>query len=271
MSTIQELFQKGSTLLKSSVQPAVETKLLLLKCTGLSEEKLLAWPERKVTKKEEKHFLKLLAKRQEGIPLSYLIGQKEFWSMSLVVKPGVFIPRPETELIVEKVLELDQAGGPNNEKIVVDIGTGCGNIALALAKERPWYRIIGTDISLKSIKAAKFNAQHLGLKNVEFIRGSLFKPLAGLGLEGKCDFIVSNPPYVTEVEWQRMPPEIKIYEPKKALVAGRRGLEFIEKLVAGVRRFLKPGGWLLLEIGQGQKEAVLSLFREGWDETDSCS
>ena len=269
MSTVSELFQQGKSFLRSSAQPAIETKLLLLKCTGLSKEKLLACPDRPVSKREERQFLKLIARRQAGIPISYLIGQKEFWSMPLVVKSGVFIPRPETELIVEKVLELDANNDPNNEKIVVDIGTGCGNIALALAKERQQYRIIGTDISLKALKVAEFNAGRLGMKNVEFVRGSLFKPLAGLGVEGKCDFIVSNPPYVTEAEWVKMPAEIKNYEPKKALVAGERGLEFIEKLVAGVRRFLKPGGWLLVEIGQGQKEAVLLLFGEGWESETS--
>ncbi len=269
MSTVSELFQQGKSFLRSSAQPAIETKLLLLKCTGLSKEKLLACPDRPVSKREERQFLKLIARRQAGIPISYLIGQKEFWSMPLVVKSGVFIPRPETELIVEKVLELDANNDPNNEKIVVDIGTGCGNIALALAKERQQYRIIGTDISLKALKVAEFNAGRLGMKNVEFVRGSLFKPLAGLGVEGKCDFIVSNPPYVTEAEWVKMPAEIKNYEPKKALVAGERGLEFIEKLVAGVRRFLKPGGWLLVEIGQDQKEAVLLLFGEGWESKTS--
>ena len=269
MSTVSELFQQGKSFLRSSAQPAIETKLLLLKCTGLSKEKLLACPDRPVSKREERQFLKLIARRQAGIPISYLIGQKEFWSMPLVVKSGVFIPRPETELIVEKVLELDANNDPNNEKIVVDIGTGCGNIALALAKERQQYRIIGTDISLKALKVAEFNAGRLGMKNVEFVRGSLFKPLAGLGVEGKCDFIVSNPPYVTEAEWVKMPAEIKNYEPKKALVAGERGLEFIEKLVAGVRRFLKPGGWLLVEIGQGQKDEVLSLFGEGWEKSTS--
>ena len=269
MSTVSELFQQGKSFLRSSAQPAIETKLLLLKCTGLSKEKLLACPDRPVSKREERQFLKLVARRRAGIPISYLIGQKEFWSMPLVVKSGVFIPRPETELIVEKVLELDANNDPNNEKIVVDIGTGCGNIALALAKERQQYRIIGTDISLKALKVAEFNAGRLGMKNVEFVRGSLFKPLAGLGVEGKCDFIVSNPPYVTEAEWVKMPAEIKNYEPKKALVAGERGLEFIEKLVAGVRRFLKPGGWLLVEIGQDQKEAVLLLFGEGWESKTS--
>jgi len=269
LSTVSELFQQGKSFLRSSAQPAIETKLLLLKCTGLSKEKLLACPDRPVSKREERQFLKLVAKRRAGIPISYLIGQKEFWSMPLVVKSGVFIPRPETELIVEKVLELDANNDPNNEKIVVDIGTGCGNIALALAKERQQYRIIGTDISLKALKVAEFNAGRLGMKNVEFVRGSLFKPLAGLGVEGKCDFIVSNPPYVTEAEWVKMPAEIKNYEPKKALVAGERGLEFIEKLVAGVRRFLKPGGWLLVEIGQDQKEAVLLLFGEGWESKTS--
>jgi len=269
LSTVSELFQQGKSFLRSSAQPAIETKLLLLKCTGLSKEKLLACPDRPVSKREERQFLKLIARRQAGIPISYLIGQKEFWSMPLVVKSGVFIPRPETELIVEKVLELDANNDPNNEKIVVDIGTGCGNIALALAKERQQYRIIGTDISLKALKVAEFNAGRLGMKNVEFVRGSLFKPLAGLGVEGKCDFIVSNPPYVTEAEWVKMPAEIKNYEPKKALVAGERGLEFIEKLVAGVRRFLKPGGWLLVEIGQDQKEAVLLLFGEGWESKTS--
>jgi methylase of polypeptide subunit release factors len=344
--TIQELFLKGKSLLSDFSQPALEAKILLLKSCTMEEEEFLSSPDRKVTRKEERGFYKLASKRRAGFPLAYVTGIKEFWSIPFRISPGVLIPRPETELIVERVLELAaqsqpaglmnqaptgqgsksqansnqsakkqvatsyrsgnranvnqtardqrpvnqaptsqshgnrsrtiQASGnkiPANRSLtnqsvaaetIVDIGTGCGNIAISLAKELPEARILATDISRKALTVARLNSSLLETDNVTFAGGCLFSPLRRLRLEKKCDFIVSNPPYVSEQEWVELGEEIRNHEPKKALVPGMTGLEIIKDLVKGSPLFLKPGGYLVFEIGEGQKKRAFSLFNSKW-------
>lgn len=267
MSTIKEAFKKGQGLLKEFPQPSVEARLLLLKAASISEEKFHSSPEAKLSRKEERQFYKLISRRKAGFPLAYLTGIKEFWSIPFRVEEGIFIPRPETELMVEKVVEL--SGGENGKnETIVDIGTGCGSIAVSLAKELPDARITATDNSRKALKLARLNASRQQVSNITFVRGSLFAPLKKR-LEKKCDFIVSNPPYVSEREWKDLSPEIKNHESKQAVVAGGEGLEFIQQLILGAPVYLKPGGYLIIEIGEGQKETVLSLFGDEWSEVKS--
>jgi len=256
LSTLQELFSKGKSLLKDLPHPDLEVKLLLLESTSIQEEQFYSFPENKLSRAEERRFYKLVSKRLTGYPLAYLTGVKEFWSIPFRVSPGVLIPRPETELIVEKVLELSS----RDNETMVDIGTGCGNIAVSLAKELPQARIVAIDKAQKALRLAKLNASRQKISNIIFARGSLFSALPRLGLEGKCDFIVSNPPYVTEEEWTKLDIEIRDHEPKSALVAGKSGLEVINKLVQGAAHYLKTGGCLLVEIGAGQKDKVQSFF-----------
>lgn len=231
------------------------------------EEQFYSSPEKKVSRKEERQFFKLVSKRLSGFPLSYLTGIKEFWSIPFRISPGIFIPRPETELIVEKVLDLSS----EREETIVDIGTGCGNIAISLAKEMPQVRIIATDISQKVLKMARQNASLQKASGITFARGSLFLPLKKFGLEKRCDFIVSNPPYVSEEEWERLPLEIRNHEHKSAVKAGVTGLEVIHKLIQGAPLYLKPGGYLLIEIGEGQREDVISFFGSEWSEVKCYS
>jgi release factor glutamine methyltransferase len=256
LSTLQELFSKGRSLLKDLPNPSLEAKLLLLECTSLKAEQFYSFPENKLSRAEERRFYKLVSKRLTGFPLPYITGVKEFWSIPFSVSPGVLIPRPETELIVEKVLEMSQ----RENETIVDIGTGCGNIAVSLATELPQARVVATDTAMKALRLAKLNTSRQKISNIIFARGSLFSALKRLRLEGKCDFIVSNPPYITEEEWPKLDVEIRNHEPKSALVAGKSGLEVIHKLVQGAPPYLKPGGSLLVEIGIGQKDKVLSFF-----------
>jgi release factor glutamine methyltransferase len=256
LSTIQELFQKGKSLLKDFPNPHLSAKLLLLKCLCISEEQLWTFLDRSVPRAQEKHFNRLISERLKGIPLPYLIESKEFWSIPFKVSPGVLIPRPETELLVEKVLDYS----PEDDEIIVDIGTGCGNIAISLAKELPSTRIFATDISRKALRLARMNASNQTVSNVNFVAGSLYAPLERLHLEGKCDFIVSNPPYVSEAEWITLNSEIRDQEPKNALVAGEAGLEVIKLLIQGAPVYLKPGGFLLFEIGYDQRDDVQSIL-----------
>jgi len=259
------LLQKGRALLQDFPQPPLEARILLQKASNLPEETVYAQPERELSRRQGRQFYKLISRRRQGFPLAYLTGEKEFWSIPFRVSPGVFIPRPETELMVEKVLELSSRG----EETIVDIGTGCGNIALSLALELPKAQIMATDTSQKALKVARVNAEFLNVSQVQFIRGRLFSPLKKLDFKQKCDFIVSNPPYVSESEWAELAQEIKNYEPKKAVVAGVTGLEFIQKLIHGAQPFLKPGGYLLVEIGEGQEESVFSFFDSDWKNVES--
>jgi release factor glutamine methyltransferase len=266
LSTIAELFQKGRLLLKDvTAEPAIEAKVILLKSTGLSEGQFFASPQKKLTCREESTFYRLINGRLSGVPLAYLTKAKEFWSLTLRILPGVLIPRPETELIVKKVLELSS----RKAETIIDMGTGSGNIALALALELPQAQIFATDISARALRLARFNALKHNAARVTFVQGHLFSALKGLDLDEKCDFIVSNPPYVPAGEWEALSREVREHEPRRALVPGKTGLEFIRRLVKGAPAYLKPGGYLLFEIGQGQREGALSLFDQRWSQVES--
>lgn len=234
---------------------------MLCVSASLAEETFYAFPARKLSRVQERKFYRLLSKRLAGFPLAYITGKKEFWSISFRVCPGVFIPRPETELLVESVAGLSKKEG----ELIVDIGTGAGNIAISLEEELPTAKIIAMDVSRKALKTSRVNASLQENSRINFLLGSLYAPLKKLELEGKCDFIVSNPPYVPAADWDNLQIEVKNHEPKRALVAGRSGLEFIRRLIQGAPKFLSPGGYLLFEIGSGQEEDVSVLFGEGWE------
>jgi len=266
LSTLQELFRKGrQALLGVAAEPSIEAKVIILKSTGLTEAQFFAFPERVLSRRQESAFGRMLNGRLSGIPLAYLTEAKEFWSLPLKIRPGVFVPRPETELIVEKVLELSS----RQKEIIIDVGTGSGNIALALARELRHARILATDISARALRLAKFNAFMHKAPGISFVQGGLFKALKGLRLEGRCDFIVSNPPYVPAEDWKTLSREIRDHEPKRALVPGKTGLEFIRRLIKASPTYLRPGGYLLFEIGQGQRQDALCLFDQSWSELES--
>jgi len=262
--TIQELYTKGKSLLKDLPDVSIESKVLVLKSLEISEEVFYSHPDRPVSNIEEQRFCRLVQERQQGIPLAYVVGEKEFWSLPFKVAPGVLIPRPETELLVAKVVELSSG----IQELLIDIGTGAGNIAVSLTKELPGVQIMATDISPVALKTARLNASLQKAANITFLKGDLFSPLKDLNLEEQCDFIVSNPPYVPENQWETLQDDIRLHEPKKALVAGETGIEIIKKLVSGAPKYLKQGGYLCLEIGFGQKEDVLALFGKGWTGVD---
>lgn len=260
MSTVQKLLQEGTKLLHGTAAPAIEAKVLLLHATGLSEVEFLSSPGQAVRARDEQRYRRLIQRRLSGVPLAYIIRKKEFWSLSLQVRPGVFIPRPETELLVEKILDLAARG----DLTIVDIGTGSGNIALALAAELPKARIIATDISARALRVARLNAKDHRLENVTFVQGNLFSALDALRLEGRCDFIVCNPPYVSASDWESLPGEIRDHEPLRAFLGGKSGLDFIRRLITGSSAFLKPGAHLLFEVGYDQAETAVSMLGSGW-------
>jgi release factor glutamine methyltransferase len=217
-------------------------------------------PESIVAPLAKREFLALVRRRRAGAPLAYLTGEREFWSLPFEVAPGVLVPRPETELLVEKALDF----APHVGSVIVEIGTGCGAVAVALAKELPRAKVVAADVSRRALAVARRNARRHGAA-VTFAASNLFRGLSRLIPPGGADLIVSNPPYIAEAEWPRLPLEVR-REPRTALVAGPTGLEFISRLIAGAASRLKPGGRLLFEVGRGQARRALGLFDSGWDD-----
>lgn len=265
MKSAQEILQKGKVLLKDLSHSSLEAKILFFASASLSEEKFYSEPGVLLSSAQENKYLRMVKKRLTGVPSAYLTGRKEFWSLSYKVRPGVLIPRPETELLVEKAIELSKGG----EEIIADIGTGCGNIAISLVKELGRAKIYATDISKKALVIARANILLQGISGITLFCGDLYKPLKKLGLVRKCDFIISNPPYVAREDWENLDRGIRNHEPKKALVAGETGLEVIEKLINEGAVFLKTGGYLIFEIGFGQDKSVRTLFGKEWEKI-SC-
>ncbi len=235
---------------------------------GLSRAQLMAAAHRPVPSDELDRLFRLLARRCLGEPVAYLTGRREFWSLPLEVSVATLIPRPETELLVERALALVP---PNARRQIVDLGTGCGAIALALARERPRCRIVATDISRDALALARRNASRLGIANVEFALGDWFDALSGRRLrrepgvaractDAEFDVVLSNPPYVRRGDPCLQQGDLR-FEPIAALAAGPEGLDAIRRIALHARRHLKRGGSLLLEHGATQAETVAALLR----------
>jgi release factor glutamine methyltransferase len=195
-----------------------------------------------------------LCQRCHGVPLQYLVGEQQFMDLVLGVAPGVFVPRPETEVLVEVAVETLDA---REEPVVVDVGTGTGAIALAVKRLRPDARVVATDVSEHAVRVARANASRLALE-VEIIEGDLLDP-APQDLRRAIDTIVSNPPYVTRDEYEDLPAEVKA-EPYESLVGGT---DVHGRLASQATSWLRPGGWLVMEIGASQGEEVAGLLRRG--------
>jgi release factor glutamine methyltransferase len=200
---------------------------------------------------EAKAYGRVLCQRCTGTPVQYLTGRQQFMDLDLEVEPGVFVPRPETEVLVETALEVL---GDETRPVVVDVGTGTGAIALAVKRHRPGARVLATDVSEAAVSLARRNASRLGLE-VEVLRGDLLDPMPP-ALRGTLDLLVSNPPYVTRDEFEDLPREVK-REPYSALVGGT---QVHTALVELAPQWLRPGAWLVVEIGAGQGDEVLSSF-----------
>jgi release factor glutamine methyltransferase len=225
----------------------LDAQVLLAHVLGSTRARLGSHPEAAVDAGRAQHYLGLIGRRAAGEPLAYLTGRKEFWSLELVVTPAVLIPRPETELLVERALQLGSA----DERRVADLGTGSGAVALALARERPRWRIVATDVSAAALAVARANAARLGLTQVEFREGSWFEPLGAAPFE----LLLSNPPYVAAGDPALEGPAVR-YEPRLALTPGADALACLGVLAHGAAAHLAPGGWLLLEHGATQGAAV---------------
>jgi len=223
---------------------------------------LYAHPERELTADEQVRYDAALAERARGVPAQYITGHQEFWGMDLTVTPAVLIPRPETEHVIETVLELAADPRKNAALRIADIGTGSGCIALALAKEFPQAEIYATDISAPALEVARSNAARHQLESrIHFRQADLLARLD----DNSFDFIVSNPPYVGESEEDQVQLEVRKFEPRHAVFAGPAGLEVIARLIPQDRAKLKPGGWLIVELSGTIAEAVKMLLQDWKD------
>jgi release factor glutamine methyltransferase len=235
--------------------PRLNAETLLMFTLGCDRAHLFAHPERELTPQEKINYQEAIAQRALGIPAQYITGHQEFWGMDLIVSPAVLIPRPETEHVVETVLTLSLGASPR----IIDVGTGSGCIALALAKELPLAEIHATDISPAALEIARANAaRHRLDARMQFHQTDLL-----LGFEpGTFDLIVSNPPYVGESEEDQVQLEVKKYEPRNAVFAGPTGLEVVERLIPQAHAVLKPSGWLVMEMSGTIAEAIQHLLAD---------
>jgi release factor glutamine methyltransferase len=243
----------------------MNAELLLMFTLGCDRAYLFAHPERELTAEEQARYQEALTRRARGVPAQYITGHQEFWGMDFMVTPAVLVPRPETEHVIETVLKLGKEssdGGRASSPAtrIVDVGTGSGCIALALAKEFPQAEIHATDISPAALEIAHANAaRHEFEHRVHFHEMDL---LRGLN-PGTFDFVVSNPPYVGESEEDQVQLEVRKFEPRTAVFAGPTGLEVIERLIPEAGKALKPGGWLVMEISGTIADSVKRLL-SGW-------
>jgi len=261
--------------------PRMNAELLIMFTLDCDRAYLFAHPERELTADEMQRYHDAIARRATGVPAQYITGHQEFWGLDLIVSPAVLIPRPETEHVVETVLELarlgdadesqqQRAGAPSTvaqgrsapHVRIVDIGTGSGAIALALAKELPSAEVHATDISAESLEVARANADRHGLgARIKFDHIDLLGELP----REEFDFIVSNPPYVGQSEEDQVQLEVRKFEPRNAVFAGPSGLEVIERLIPQAREALRPGGWLVFEISGTIADSVRRLLA-GWSD-----
>lgn len=231
-------------------KPRLNAELLLAHVLQLDRVGLYLNFERPLNTAELDVIRPLVRRRGQREPLQYLIGYTEFWSLQFAVTPAVLIPRADTEILVEEALSrADETGD------LLDVGTGSGAIAISLASELTDWQVTGLDISCAALEVARRNAEKNGVEQVQFVHGDL----AELPQQ-KYDLIVSNPPYVAQAEWDLLMQEVRCFEPQQALLAENNGLDCYQKLAAQAPSRLKPGGWLLVEIGHQQAEAVQQIF-----------
>lgn len=272
--TVREILRRTAAYFqdKEVSEPRASAEVLLAHALGVSRLDLYLKHDQPLTPEELSRFRDLVKRRAQGEPVAYLTGHKEFWSLDFSVTPAVLIPRPETEILVDAVLEVLRGGdqgpkspGPPLEtafslSLGLEIGVGSGAVVTVLAKELPDMIWLGLDLSPEALNVARENARrHEVGKRIWFLQGNLF---SGLKPGPWFALVVANLPYISESEWQTLPRDIRLYEPKEALVGGDDGLALLKPMAREAHRYLTPGGWLALEVGPGQAEIISELLEK---------
>ena len=256
---ILNILKEAVTMLESSglTNPRLDAEVLLASLLRKDRADLYSHPEKLLSETELGAFRQQIGRRKTGEPVAYIVGRKEFWSLTFEVNRHVLVPRPETEILVEEVLRVCREEGRENPSIL-EIGTGSGAISVTLAIEMKKAQIVATDFSQEAITVALRNARNNGVeKQISFLLGNLFQPISGT-----FDIIVSNPPYISKEEYAHLTLEVRGFEPESALLAGIEGIEIHREIIQGGPSFLKAGGWLLMEIGAGQKDRIENMLKE---------
>lgn len=250
----QQWLSLAAARFSQSDSPKRDAEILLSWVTGRARTYLLAFGESQLTPEQLAALEPLAARREQGEPIAYLVGEREFWSLPLSVSPATLIPRPDTECLVEQALALL----PSTPCRILDLGTGTGAIALALASERPDCAVVGVDIKADAVALARHNAEKLALENVDFLQSSWFQ-----SLDGKFTLIASNPPYIDANDPHLSEGDVR-YEPQSALVAAAEGMADLADIIRQAPDYLEQGGWLVLEHGWQQAQAVQNTLKSGF-------
>lgn len=247
-SIAQAVRTATDTLAGTSDSARLDAEVLLRHALECSATHLLAWPEKILDEKQLQRFEQLLEQRRSGVPVAYLTGHKEFWSLDFRVTPATLIPRPDTELLVEFVLNKFSS---RTKLRLIDLGTGSGAIAIALASEKPDWNITATDISDEALAVAIDNARRHQISNIRFIKSHWFEQIEPQGF----DLIISNPPYIPRHDKHLSQGDVR-FEPPGALISGDTGMDDIEEITSQSENYLNPAGWLVFEHGYDQKQSL---------------
>jgi len=254
IETIQQALAEAKTLLSVVTDnPVLEAEILLAHVLNTTRSYLHGFCEARLSNEQAREFADCLLRRRNREPIAYITGHREFWSLDFYVTPDTLIPRPETELLVESALAACSLAATPMK--IADLGTGSGVVALAIAHEKPAWQVFATDTSDRALQLAKINAKRLQIENVSFCKGNWCDALPCDGF----DLIVSNPPYISEMEWERHA-EGLLFEPRDALVSGLDGLDAIRTIIHSAGQYLKSSAYLFIEHGYLQGAAVRKIF-----------
>lgn len=265
---INELLALGLDMLNKDEfnNPSLEVRLILSQLLNVDKSYIYSYGEREVSKEIENEFLRIIAKRAKGYPIQYILGEKEFMGLDFYLEDGVLIPRPDTEILVEYIIEFINKNYKDKKINILDLGIGSGAISLSIAKYCPKTFVYGVDIGDIPIKIASINKEKLNLSNVEFLQGDLFEPLYNYDMKGKFHIIASNPPYISKEEIEKLQREVRFFEPRLALDGGIDGLDYYRRITKDAKNFLIDGGLLIYEIGYDQGQDVSNiLINEGYE------
>lgn len=255
MTSLKNILIKAAHQLAKSQIPKLDAEILLSFTLNIPRSYLYAHPEETINSKKIVIFEDLLKRRLQGEPIAYITGHQEFWSMDLLVSSDVLIPRPETEILIETAIALFSS---EEHCHVLDLGSGSGAIALAIAKERTCWDVMGVDRSEKAVVIAKNNQQRLQIFNVDFLKSDWF---AAISEERLFNLIVSNPPYIPQNDPHLKQGDVR-FEPKESLISGVDGLDAVRFIAANAARYLKSSGYLIFEHGYDQKASVKSILQQ---------